>query len=115
MSKKLTKTVKTMETKSSKNESLKSSSKQNKEASFKECQEFDQYIDSYEIFSIVRLKDTGEYAIGIGDRAATDKTFESVESAKEYLKKTDWRLISSVVIALIHFTNKESNKENGNN
>lgn len=115
MSKKLTNTTKSMETKSSKNESSKSSSKQCKENCSDEAQAFDMYADSYELFTIVKLKDTGRYAIGIGDRAATDRTFQSVEDAKKYLKKTDWRLISSVVIALTHFMNKENKNENGNN
>lgn len=73
------------------------------------------YADSYELFSIVKLKDSGQYAIGIGDKAATDRTFKSVEDAKNYLKKTDWRLISSVIIAITHFMNKENKEENGDN
>ena len=64
-------------------------------------------------FTIVQHGD--EYIIAIGNHKASDKVFDSLESAKKYISVKDWDLIGSVIVRIVDYLIKEQkNKENEN-
>jgi len=51
-----------------------------------------------------------EFFITIGNHKASEKVFDSLESAKSYIKFKDWDLIQSVIVRIVdYFINEQKN------
>lgn len=53
-----------------------------------------------------------EYFIAIGNHKASEKLFDSLESAKNYIKFKDWDLIQSLIVIIVEYFKNEQKTDN---
>lgn len=57
-------------------------------------------------FTVIELESEKKFILTVGKQIASNKQFDSIEEAEEYINKWDWDLIINLVVTIVNNIDK---------